>query len=102
MLTFATTSQPVVWAGATDPDSPHDHATWARIEAALTDLHAHRHHAIRILDLGCGRGGWLIRTAHRARDLGFTAIEGRGIDSDPPLIAAATRRAEEHPDPASA
>lgn len=98
MLTLATPSP--VWTGPTDLDSPHDHAIRARIDAALIDLRAHRRHAIRILDLGCGAGDWLILTAQRARELGFTAIEGRGVDSNPALIAEAARAALRQPDPA--
>ena len=46
-------------------------------------------HAIRILDAGCGTGGWLLRVAVRARDLGFSAIDGRGFDASPQMIANA-------------
>ncbi len=85
-------------AAPADHDSPHDRAIWARIDAALLDLKAHRRHAIRILDLACGDGYWLIRTARRARELGFTAIEGRGIGRDASDVAVATAAARAHPD----
>ncbi len=81
-----------------DNDNPQDHAIWERIDTALRDLRARRRHAIRILDLSCGDGHWLIRTARRARALGFTAIEGRGVDRDPAAIAGATRAAQAHSD----
>lgn len=100
MLMFATPSEPAVQIDPADHDSPQDHAIWARIDATLIDLRTHRRHAIRIVDLGCGAGDWLIRTAQRARALGFTAIEARGVDSDPVAVAVAARRAEEHRDPA--
>ena len=82
----------------TDTDTPQDRAIWARIDAALLDLKANRRHAIRILDLGCGEGRWLIRATRRARQLGFTAIEGRGVDHDPANIAIATAAARAQPD----
>lgn len=76
-----------------------DREVWARIDAALIDLRAQGRHAIRVLDLGCGPGTWLLRTAARARDLGFTAIEGRGIDISPAMIALAREAAMDMPDP---
>ncbi len=81
-----------------DHDIPQDRAIMARIDAVLGDLRAQRRRAIRIVELGCGDGHWLIRTALRARALGFTAIEGRGIDQDPACIAAANAEALAHPD----
>jgi SAM-dependent methyltransferase len=76
-----------------------DREVWARIDAVLIDLRARGRHAIRILDLGCGPGTWLLRTAARARDLGFTAIEGRGIDLSPAMIALARQAATGLRDP---
>ncbi|CAN5847881.1 hypothetical protein BH11PSE6_BH11PSE6_06090 [soil metagenome] len=76
-----------------------DREVWARIDAALIELRAQGRHAIRILDLGCGPGTWLLRTAARARDLGFTAIEGRGIDISPAMIALAHEAAAGMTDP---
>lgn len=70
-----------------------DREVWARIDSALVDLRAQGRHAIRILDLGCGPGTWLLRTVARARDLGFTAIEGRGIDISPAMIGLARQAA---------
>jgi SAM-dependent methyltransferase len=70
-----------------------DRELWARIDAALVALRAQGRHAIRILDFGCGPGTWLLRTAARAHDLGFTAVEGRGIDISPAMIALARQAA---------
>lgn len=50
--------------------------------------------AIRILDAGCGPGTWLLRLMVRARDMGFTAIEGRGIDISPAMIDLARARSD--------
>jgi SAM-dependent methyltransferase len=66
-----------------------DQAICSRLDAALLRLHEDGRHAIRILDAGCGPGNWLLRVALRARDMGFTAIEGIGIDTSPEMIAFA-------------
>ncbi|WCM29566.1 class I SAM-dependent methyltransferase [Sphingomonas sp. QA11] len=76
-----------------------DRELWLRIDKTLIELRAQGRHAIRILDLGCGPGTWLLRTAARARDLGFTAIEGRGIDISPAMIALANQAAARTTDP---
>jgi SAM-dependent methyltransferase len=70
-------------------DDLADRTTWERISLRLSDLHQRGRHALRIVEVGCGRGEWLMRTVARARELGFTAIEARGIDSAPDLIADA-------------
>ncbi|SOB88150.1 Methyltransferase domain-containing protein [Sphingomonas guangdongensis] len=46
-------------------------------------------HAVRIVDADCGSGALLIEAARHARALGFTAIEGRGIDGSPAMISRA-------------
>lgn len=69
-----------------------DREIWGRIDAALIRLRTSGRHAIRILDAGCGPGTWLLRTAIRARDLGFTAIDARGFDISPGLIELAKAR----------
>jgi len=76
-----------------------DREVWSRIDAALIELRAQGRHAIRVLDLGCGPGTWLLRTVARARDLGFTAVEGRGIDLSPAMIDLARRAAAGVEDP---
>jgi len=48
-----------------------DREVWQRIEAALVDLRLQGRRTLRILDLGCGPGTWTLRTALRARALGF-------------------------------
>jgi SAM-dependent methyltransferase len=70
-----------------------DRTLWSRIEASLVSMHASRRRAIRILDIGCGPGTWTVRTARRAAQLGFTAIECRGIDPSPAMIALAKQAA---------
>jgi SAM-dependent methyltransferase len=72
----------------------------AKIDAVLRDLRLRGRHALRIVDLGCGTGGWLIATARHARRLGFTAIEGRGVDRDPDAIERAWAAALVRHDPA--
>lgn len=69
----------------------------AKIDAVLRDLRLQGRHALRLVDLSCGR---LIATAKRARDLGFTAIEGRGVDRDPDAIERAWAAALVGRDPA--
>jgi len=66
-----------------------DREIWSRLEAELVRLRTAGRHAIRILDAGCGPGTWLLRLATRARDLGFTAIDGRGFDISGEMIALA-------------
>lgn len=77
-----------------------DREVWARIDAALMAIRERRRHALRILDVGCGPGTWLVRTVLRARELGFTAIEGRGIDVSGEMIALARTLAARVDDPA--
>lgn len=72
----------------------------AKIDAVLRDLRLQGRHALRLVDLSCGTGGRLIATAKRARDLGFTAIEGRGVDRDPDAIERAWAAALVGRDPA--
>ncbi|TXC70751.1 methyltransferase domain-containing protein [Sphingomonas ginsenosidivorax] len=71
---------------------------WPRIVAALSELRDRGRHAVRIVDADCGAGALLLHAAHHARALGFTAIEGRGIDGSPALVgrarAAAARQAD--------
>ena len=68
---------------------------WPTIVAALAALRERRRFAVRIVDAECGAGTVLIAAVLHARMLGFTAIEGHGIDGSPALIGrarAAARR----------
>jgi hypothetical protein len=71
----------------------------ARIDAELRRLRDDGHRAIRILDLDCGDGARLLRTAAKARELGFVAIDGRGGSLSVRCIRQARRdaRAAAHP-----
>lgn len=62
---------------------------WPMILRKLAALRKRNRRSIRIVDANCGAGELLKLAVTRARVLGFTAIEGRGIDSDPLLIARA-------------
>lgn len=73
---------------------------WGVIRRALADLRAAGRHSVRIVDADCGAGNLLIHAAQYARTLGFTAIEGRGIDGAPSLIARARATAGRLHDPA--
>jgi SAM-dependent methyltransferase len=66
----------------------------------LKGLRKRGRRSIRIVDADCGAGELLIQAVRRARELGFVAIEGRGIDSDPRLIASARQAAACQADPA--
>lgn len=70
-----------------------DRALWLRLDLMLVRLWTEGRRAIRILDAGCGPGTWLLRIAIRARDLGFSAIDARGIDISPVMIDLARSRA---------
>jgi len=62
---------------------------WPVIAAALAALRDDGRHAVRIVDADCGAGSLLLQAVHHARSLGFTAIEGRGIDGSPALTGRA-------------
>ncbi|WP_162875594.1 methyltransferase domain-containing protein [Sphingomonas crusticola] len=59
------------------------------IDHALIALRKAGRQALRVLDVGCEDGGWLIETVLHAPMLGFVAIEGRGFDT----VAAMVERA---------
>ncbi len=73
---------------------------WPHIVAALQALRDAHRHAVRIVDADCACGTLLIEVARHARTLGFTAIEGRGIDGAPALIGRARAAAQRLHDPA--
>jgi len=73
---------------------------WPSITAALAALRERHRHAVRIVDADCACGTLLIATAWYARALGFTAIEGHGIDDAAPLIGRARAAATRLHDPA--
>lgn len=73
---------------------------WPAMLRKLKGLRKRGRYSIRIVDASCGAGDLLILAVRRARELGFVAIEGRGIDSDPRLIASARQAAARETDPA--
>lgn len=73
---------------------------WPQIVAALQSLRDAHRHAVRIVDADCACGTLLIEVARHARAMGFTAIEGRGIDGSPALIGRARAAAARLHDPA--
>lgn len=70
-----------------------DREVWRRIDAALVELRTQGRESIRILDLGCGPGTWLLRAALHARTLGFSHVEACGTDISTELIGLAQRSA---------
>lgn len=73
---------------------------WPAVAAALAGLREKKRHAVRIVDLDCGAGCLLLQAVRYARVLGFTAIEGRGVDGAPSLIGRARSAAAREHDPA--
>lgn len=73
---------------------------WPAMLRKLKGLRKRGRHSIRIVDTNCGAGELLMHAVRRARELGFVAIEGRGIDGDPQLIASARQAAAHQADPA--
>lgn len=73
---------------------------WPAMLRKLKGLRKRGRRSIRIVDADCGAGELLIHAVRRAREMGFVAIEGRGIDADPRLIASALRVAARQSDPA--
>lgn len=68
-----------------------DREIWRRIDAELVSIRSSGRTCVRIIDVGCGPGTWLLRCALRASALGFTVIEGLGIDISPAMIALAVK-----------
>lgn len=73
---------------------------WPAILAALSALRDAGRYSVRIVDADCGTGALLLAALRQARTLGFTAIEGRGIDGAPSLVARAVVSAARLRDPA--
>lgn len=73
---------------------------WPAIVAALGALRDAGRYSVRIVDADCGTGGLLLAALRHARTLGFTAIEGRGIEGAPALVARAAAAAALLRDPA--
>jgi SAM-dependent methyltransferase len=73
---------------------------WPALTRILSALHRRGRRSIRIVDTSCGAGDLLVQAARRARDLGFVAIEGRGVDADPMLVGRARATARSANDPA--
>lgn len=73
---------------------------WDAIAATLSGLRQRRRRAVRIVDADCGCGTLLLAALTHARALGFTAIEGRGLDRSPMRIGRARRAAMRLRDPA--
>jgi len=73
---------------------------WPRIAAVLAAMRERHRHAVRIVDADCACGTLLIAAVRYARALGFTAIEGHGIDDAAPLIGRARAAATRLHDPA--
>ncbi|WP_130327116.1 methyltransferase domain-containing protein [Sphingomonas sp. BK036] len=80
-------------------EAAHDQR-WPRIEAALLALQSSGRHAVRIVDADCGAGTLLLHALGHARQLGFTAVEGHGIDRSSLLIGRARSAARRAADPA--
>jgi hypothetical protein len=73
--------------------------TLHQVESALLGLRRTHRRAVRIVQVGCGDGGWLIAAAQRAAALGFLAIEAHGFDRAPARIARARAAAAGLRDP---
>lgn len=78
--------------------APRD-ARWAALTAELAALRERHRHSVRIVDADCGAGDLLLCALSHARALGFTAVEGRGIDGSKALITRAVRAARTLHDP---
>ena len=78
----------------------HSDPRWPRIASALVDLRERQRHCVRIVDADCACGTLLIEVVRYARALGFTAIEGRGIDGAPTMIGRARAAAMRLHEPA--
>ncbi|WP_394648422.1 SAM-dependent methyltransferase [uncultured Sphingomonas sp.] len=78
----------------------HNDPRWTDICAALAALRERGRHSVRIVDADCACGTLLIEAVRHARALGYTAIEGRGIDGSPAMIGRARAAAVRLHEPA--
>lgn len=95
----ANRSRPVASATAGSRTARCD-PRWSSIAAALVDLRERHRHSVRIVDADCACGTLLIEAARCAHALGFTAVEGRGIDGAPTMVGRARAAAARLHDPA--
>jgi SAM-dependent methyltransferase len=93
-------STPIVHAVARSRASVETDPRCAPALRTLRVLRKRGRRSIRVVDARCGDGSLLLHLARAARALGFVAIEGRGIDRDPALVAAARLSAALLRDPA--
>jgi hypothetical protein len=94
------TPRPANLVALTGTRTAHSDPRWPEIVDTLKSLRVARRHAVRIVDADCACGALLIATLRQARTLGFTAIEGRGIDGAPAMIGRARASAARLRDPA--
>lgn len=80
--------------GASDRDGKTkvaDAPRWRSLVSRLKALRRRGRRALRIVDVNCGDGLFLIQAAKQARALGFLSIEGVGIDPRAEYIDEARR-----------
>ena len=102
---FVTTDRPsskstVIPSTILGSRAAYNDVRWTDICAALAALRERGRHSVRIVDADCGCGTLLIEAVRQARALGFTAIEGRGIDGSPAMIGRARAAAARLHEPA--
>jgi SAM-dependent methyltransferase len=93
----ASSSRPSILPGSR---AAHNDPRWAAICAALVALRERGRHSVRIVDADCACGTLLIEAVRHARALGYTAIEGRGIDGSPAMVGRARAAAARLHEPA--
>lgn len=82
-----------------DTIQSHD-PRWPEVAAVLAGLRHGNRHCVRIIDCECGSGELLFDCVRLARQLGFTAVDARGIDCREDLLCCARARAADLKDPA--
>lgn len=93
----ASSSRPSILPGSR---AVHNDTRWAAICAALAALRERGRRSVRIVDADCACGTLLIEAVRHARALGYTAIEGRGIDGSPAMVGRARAAAARLHEPA--